>query len=396
MRALYLTYDGVMEPIGQSQVLQYLCQLAREHQIWLISFEKAGDWRDVQRRERTHAQVKSAGIGWFPMRYHKRPTLLATAYDVLAATLVSLFLVLRHRIRIVHARGYVTSVAALVLKKLLGVRFIFDMRGFWADGRIDDGAWTADSLGYRLTKRFEQSFLRNADVVVSLTNAGADAIRQFPYLSDRVPPIEVIRTCANPDMFRPSANGTRAAAPFVLGHVGSTGQCYLFEPALQCFEALRAIDGNARMLIVNRGQHDFIWDRLRSRKIDPALIEVKAVPFESVSAEIGRMQAGVFFLKETFAQKARCPTKLAEFLSCGVPCLANDGAGDIEQILERNRVGVVLKDFSSEAIVEATHRLSALARDAETPLRCIDAARRYFSLEAGVSAYSRIYQSLHS
>ena len=41
---LYISYDGMLEPLGQSQVLAYLERLAPGRRIHLISFEKPGDW----------------------------------------------------------------------------------------------------------------------------------------------------------------------------------------------------------------------------------------------------------------------------------------------------------------------------------------------------------------
>ena len=40
MSVLYLSYDGLMEPLGQSQILPYLRQLAKGRKITLITFEK--------------------------------------------------------------------------------------------------------------------------------------------------------------------------------------------------------------------------------------------------------------------------------------------------------------------------------------------------------------------
>ena len=78
--------------------------------------------------------------------------------------------VLRHHLRIVHARSYVAAVMALALKRLTGAKFVFDMRGFWADERIDGGLWPRDGRMYRVAKWFERRFLLNADHVVSLTH----------------------------------------------------------------------------------------------------------------------------------------------------------------------------------------------------------------------------------
>ena len=40
---LYITYDGLMEPLGQSQVLAYLERLAPGRRIHLLSCEKTDD-----------------------------------------------------------------------------------------------------------------------------------------------------------------------------------------------------------------------------------------------------------------------------------------------------------------------------------------------------------------
>ena len=40
-RALYITYDGLLDPLGQSQVQPYLCWLGQAGvRIWVLSFEK--------------------------------------------------------------------------------------------------------------------------------------------------------------------------------------------------------------------------------------------------------------------------------------------------------------------------------------------------------------------
>ena len=41
---LYLTRNGLLEPLGQSQVFAYLRGLAPEHDVTLITREKLEDW----------------------------------------------------------------------------------------------------------------------------------------------------------------------------------------------------------------------------------------------------------------------------------------------------------------------------------------------------------------
>ena len=87
---LYISYDGMLEPLGQSQVLAYLKRLADGRRIHLISFEKAEDWANVVARERLASDITASGIVWHPLRYHKRPTALATAWDIACGIVLSM------------------------------------------------------------------------------------------------------------------------------------------------------------------------------------------------------------------------------------------------------------------------------------------------------------------
>ncbi len=143
LAVMYLSYDGILEPLGHSQVLRYLERLAPAHKIILISFEKPEDWQQIEAREALRAHINATGITWIPLRYHKWPSALATMFDIAQGVIVGSWVVMRHKISIVHARSYVPSVIALALKKLFRLKYIFDMRGFWADERVDGGLWPA-------------------------------------------------------------------------------------------------------------------------------------------------------------------------------------------------------------------------------------------------------------
>jgi len=225
---LYISYDGMLEPLGQSQVLAYLKVLATDRPIHLISFEKGSDWANVTERKRLAHLIAASGIVWHPLRYHKKPSAIATAWDIALGTALGCHLIARHHLKIVHARSYVPSVMALIIKRLTGARFVFDMRGFWADERVDGGLWPRSGRMYRIAKWFERQFLLGADHVVSLTYAAVQIIKGFDYLQGRMPPFTVIPTCADLGRFKPADTPLRED-PFVLGYVGTVGTWYLFD-----------------------------------------------------------------------------------------------------------------------------------------------------------------------
>lgn len=396
-RVLYVSYDGLMEPLGQSQVFQYLRELARSNDVTLVTYEKPADWADAGRRREVREAAERAGIRWHPLKYHNTPSALATAFDIQVGLAVCARLVRRHRIQIVHARSYVPGIMALAMKRLFGTRFVFDMRGFWPDERLDAGQWSTESRIYRTAKGFERRFFRAADVVVSLTHVGAETIRGLDYLRGREPRVEVIPTCTNMEVFRPygSPAARRAAGePFTLGYVGSVGPRYRFDEVLQTFGAVLARRPDARLLVINRGQHAYVAERVAACGVPAGRVEVREAPFAEVARQIGRMDAAVFFYNPAFSTRGTAPTRMGEFLACGVPCLANRGVGDVETVLAGERVGVALDGFGAAEIEAGADALLRLAGDPATPARCVEVASRYFSLDRGVQAYADIWRSL--
>lgn len=390
-RVLYISYDGMLEPLGQSQVLAYQELLAPAAHLHLLSFEKPEDCANADVRHSVEQRIKASGIQWHPRSYHKRPSAVATTFDILVGIASGLWVVLHHRIAIVHARSYVSAVMALALKKLTGVRFLFDMRGFWADERVDGGIWPREGRMYRVAKWFERHFLRNADHVISLTQAAVREMEQFPYLQGRMPPITVIPTCADLSRFKPLSVKRDG---FVLGYVGSAGTWYEFDAAVACFAELLRHKLDARFLIINRNEHEYIRERLLAGGVPLDAVELRPASHTEVPQQMARMHAGIFFYKPSSSRSACAPTKLGEFLGCGIPCLANSGVGDMAEILEGEQVGIALDDFTPESLRQGLTRLLSLVETNGIQQRCVAAAEKHFSLTEGVARYAQVYTQL--
>src|SRR5437588_13107503 len=134
-RVLYISYNGMLDPLGQSQVIPYLRQLSKKGaRIILLSFERprAFDSDGRARCESLRRLLTSENIEWHALRYHQKPSLPATVYDVLAGIRYAARLVRQDQIELVHARSHIPATIALALKRRFGVRIIFDLRGLMA------------------------------------------------------------------------------------------------------------------------------------------------------------------------------------------------------------------------------------------------------------------------
>ena len=82
MKILYISYDGVLEPLGQSQILPYLENLSSSYNIYLLSFEKKEDLSNILLYKYILKKIKNSNINWYRFRYHKYPLVISTLFDI--------------------------------------------------------------------------------------------------------------------------------------------------------------------------------------------------------------------------------------------------------------------------------------------------------------------------
>ena len=392
LRILYISYDGALEPLGQSQILPYIRELASLGAvITLISFEKRTDIKDLRRVQTLQTELSFRGVRWIYLNYHKRPSLLATSFDLLVCLVQAVVLVRRDQVQVIHARSYVPALAAWLLKRLLGTRFIFDMRGFWADERIDGGLWPSGGFLYRLTKRLENCLLKDADEVVTLTNRARLTVEQWPSIG--TPRVTVIPTCVDLQRFSVSARNEPPNPSPVFIYTGSLGTWYLLgEMALFVEQAINRFY-RTRFLIVTGSVREAA-SGMELAGLAPDAVTVVSVAPSEMPKWLAKADAGLAFIKPSWSKQASCPTKIGEYLAMGLPVVVNDAVGDMKELIGTKGVGVVLSEFSTDAYDRALDQLETLWADPKLAFRCRRVAETNFSLELGVDRYRAIYQRL--
>lgn len=99
----------------------------------------------------------------------------------------------------------------------------------------------------------------------------------------------------------------------------------------------------------------------------------------------------MFYACGATSELGRSPTRMAEVLGCGLPVVANEGVGDVADIVRQNNVGVIVEGPRNKQIEDAFDLLETLMQDPELPARCRATAEAVFSLERGTYAYRDIY-----
>jgi glycosyltransferase involved in cell wall biosynthesis len=395
--SLYVSYDGMLEPLGQSQVLPYVRRLAAGGiRFFLLTFEKPADLSREEDIRRLEHELADLNVCWVRLRYHKAPTLAATAWDVAQGTLRGAWLVVRHGLRAIHARSYVAAVIGVGVSSLTRRRLIFDMRGFWPEERVEGNLWPASGFLYRTAKRVERVLLRRSDAVIVLTQAARATLDAEPYRSNirAGVPVAVIPCCTDVNRFvlAADANGSRER---VLVYAGSVGTWYMLDEMLEFFAVAKQEAPSLRLLVLNRGEHAIIAEALARKGISPEDVLVRAAAFDEMPGYLGSAWAGLHFSKRGASQLGSSPTKLAEYLAAGLPVIGAGGLGDAGDFIRQHRVGVLINEMSQAAFRDTWSALERLvASDDGIRARCRTVAQRELSLEYGTARYRDVYDRI--
>lgn len=389
---IYLTRNGLLEPLGQSQVLAYLRGLSRDYRITLITYEKDEDWADQPSVARQREECARLGIRWLPQRFRPRPKVIAPALSMLRMVWLVRREVRVQGARLIHARSYIPAAVAMIVSRLTGVPFIFDMRALWPEELITAGRLRRGSVLHRAIIAAERACLRRAGAVVSLTHAAVDHIGRI-YPGDMAGQrIAVIPTCADLDRFVPAGHapvrrvigclGTVLSGWFRLDWLASFLSVVARQDDSAVFDLTTRDDpAQVRAALDPKGQ---LSDRLRIAPSAP----------EDVQNVLQGQSASVMFFTDGLSKLGSSPTRMAEILGCGLPVVANDGVGDVARIIREYRVGVLAEGPEPEAMEAAWSELMTLLKDPELPSRCRKAAEEVFSLESGTAAYARLYEQV--
>lgn len=400
---LYITYDGLTDPLGRSQVLPYLVGLAkRGHRITVLSCEKPH--RMDRDGERIRKLSHDAGIAWRPLKYHKKPPILSSAFDAAAIKRAAIKLQQDQPFDIAHCRSYIPARAGLALKERFGVRLLFDMRGFWPDEKIEGNNWNLANPVYRAVyryfKRLESRLLRGADHIVSLTEAGKAQLLTRRELQSDPAPITVIPCCVDFAHFPLATSRARSAARkrlgvsgdvAVLAYLGSLGSWYMLDEMLDFFRAYAGRHAEAHFLFVTPDDPQPIRAAAAERGVDSDRLNILSAGRDEVPQLLAAADAGIFFIKPVFSKTASSPTKMGEMLATGLPIVTNAGVGDVAAMVDEMECGVAIRQFTATSYDQALDQLDGLQG---MPQERRERALPWFDVNLGIDRYDQVYRQL--
>jgi radical SAM superfamily enzyme YgiQ (UPF0313 family) len=404
-RVLFISYNGVLEPILPSQAIPYMREIAKEgYRFILVSYEKDWDVKSAGPKgiEGIRKELESHGIEWRFFKYHKYPPLLSTIFDLTTGAFRVLRIIRKEGIDIVHVRGVTPGIIMIMLSGMTKAKVLFDMRGLLAEEYVGGGIWKEGDLAFRIVKSSEKRLLKTADAVTVLTHKHFAHNKGLDYFSGRPVPAEVIPCCVDMKRFNPgsaSSNDLRRAIAgennFVLMYPGKIGTFYLVEQMLDFFKVMVSlVPGSMFLVLTGDNTETLLKESLRRGIGDDKIRIISGVKFDDMPGYMQIADAGIFFINP-YKKIGSSPIKMGEFLASGVPVIINPGVGDTENIVRDNRVGVVIDEFKEDAYRKGIEEIVSLRREGDRlKQRCRDTAQKYLSLNDGVRKYVGLYKAM--
>jgi glycosyltransferase involved in cell wall biosynthesis len=394
----------MLDPLGQSQVIPYLKELSRAGiRFTLLSFERAHAYTQegIEQCSALQRELAESEIDWHWLRYHQTPSVPATLYDVWVGTRYAGRLVRDKQIEMVHARSQIPGAIARRLRRRFGLKMIFDMRGLMAEEYVDAGHWREGSIPYRITKAEEARAFAAADGVVTLTEKIWPVISQWDSLRNHKVAHEVVPCCADLELFSFSEEQRESRRSelgltdrFVVVYSGSIDGWYLTESMADFFVTMRKQQPNAHFLWLTPTRHERVHELMQARGLGKSdYTVIRSMP-RDVPSYLSAGDAGLAFIKPCFSKLASSPTKYAEYLGCGLPLIINQGVGDSDILITREKVGALVSAFDESDYAGAAATIMGFAsRHDQTRKQTRGVAERLFDVRrTGTERYERLYR----
>ena len=349
--SLYLSYDGLLDPLGQSQIIPYLkCISKNDYIVNVLSFEKKSNLKI----KKLKLYLNKNNIKWHYTLFTSSFGKIGKIFDLLKMFFITLGLIKKKRIQIIHCRSHIPALIGYILKKFFKFKLIFDFRGLWIEERFDYKIWKKNNLLdfflFKIFKILEVKILRSSDYIICLTNSVKPYIKKT--IKKKIP-IEVIPCCSDFNFFQSEKKKyckklikrklRLKKEDLVLGYCGSINEIYLIKEMILFFLFLKKKYNNLFFVFITPHQQELkkIIDNSFNKNIYNN-IKIYKSDREKIPMYLSCFDIAISFIKNKFSRIAMSPTKMFESFAMGIPFICNSGIGDVDEIIKKNKCGGII------------------------------------------------------
>lgn len=369
-------YNSYKDPLFQNLLLSYIKTLGVKgnFRFELITFEQQQYQLSENEMSEEKVQLLDNNIHWYPRKFHTgRFLLIKKVIDVLSTFWIVTRINFKHHPKYIFAFANVSAAISVLFSKLYSIPQIVYSYEPHSEFLADLGLWKKSSLKFKILNNLEKYSGKNASHVMTGTKYGVEYLKRLKSTAKlyRAP------TSVDPNDFYFRADSRnkirkklRVNDKDIYLYIGKFGDLYYTDQVAQIFGEIYQQNGHSFFCIVTTYDHQKVKNWLLDAGIpsDNFFVTGNLASLE-IKEYISAADMGISAVPPTPSQKYRSPTKVAEYLLCGLPYITCKGVSEDDDYAIDHRVGVVLKKFSRQEIKKHYPRIRQLLDEEKEVIR---------------------------
>jgi glycogen(starch) synthase len=298
---------------------------------------------------------------------------------------------------VIHAHfSYTNGVAARYASRQLGVPFVYELRTLPGGGAVIEDGLDPNSLKYRMVWRLELEVMRQADVVVAISQGLRDAIVHRGIDPGK---ILIVPNGVDTSVFVPRPpdqdllRSLNLAGCFVVGFIGSLRRLEGMADIVTAFREIHRRQPKARLLVVGEGpERKRLMALAVEAGVGDAIHFTGLVPHDQILNYYSVMDVLVYPRVDAQINQAVTPLKPLEAMAMGKVCVASD-VGGLKELIEHNVTGLL---FKAGAVSELIETILTLESDTALRHRLAEQASRFVRADREWSIIASRYNEVYS
>jgi len=317
-----------------------------------------------------------------------------TLINTIILGLISLFT----RADVIHAHDPASAYYAVRLKKVLRVKVIFDMHGIGIEEQIYSKQLEENSFWHKRMTGIEQYITRNADFIFCVSSK----MREHVEMKHGVSKSKFVITPTNvdTDLFSYSEDQKKEARSrlglnnkFVVTFMGHVKSWQINNILIGFLRHLKQKIGNVHFLILTDRpkvfREIFEENNTKGDRYSIYFLKHDEVRNYAIAGDIG-----ILLREDSIVNRVAAPAKFGEYLALGLPVVVTKGIGDTEDIINKYKVGVVLKGTDEGSINRCIEEILNMLNEKRSELSetCSLVANRVLSKDISINKFIRVYE----
>jgi hypothetical protein len=392
--------QGVSNPMFLIQSLPVLKELKVEYDINLISIEEDSiELFDLEKNQKLYDDF----IREFKLEMVKTRKLLYLPKILNSLIQIVPWLIIKSKknnLKYFHARGYLPAIVLHYLRKILTIKYIFDMRGVYVDELKLLQNMSEKNLKIRLWRHLEKKAIKSSESVVVVSKPFADYVKNInPQTKVSIIKNSIVNMEIGEEDYKNVRHKYRARLGIdnkkVWIYSGSAYKWQLIPQMISLFKNASELEQDLHFLMICRENTREIKQIFKELDLSDDLYTILSVNPKEVMNYLMAGDIGILLREHSIINEVSDPLKFVEYLHAGLLVMISKHIGDTEELVKKHELGIVLESIDNRDFKKYIDPLNMQLKN-RNPIKIIKKANSIYKFDHSVKAYSDCYQNLMS